>query len=47
MQSLIEVVLLPSTEHNEMYVETKVQPNTKEFKQIGLVTAVQKERMEN
>lgn len=34
-----------STEHNEIYVETKVQPDTKE--QIGLIRAVQKEMVKN
>lgn len=36
-----------STEHNEIYVETKVQPDTKELKQIGLTRAVQKEMVKN
>lgn len=36
-----------STEHNEIYVETKVQLDTKEMKQIGLIRAVRKEMVKN
>lgn len=44
VQGLIGVLLYPPVEHNEIYVEIKVQPNTEELKQIGLARAEKRRR---
>lgn len=44
MPGLIVVLLYPPVEHNEIYVEIKVQPNTEELKQIGLARAEKRRR---